>query len=170
MLIKHEQGMGLLEVLIALLLLAVAVLGFSAMQMRAINATDETLTRSDAMVIIRNVAEDLRLYPTQSLKQEYMTAVNSGNDAPSVDCATTACTPQQQAQYNAALAVALAKESNINVSAEICPGSGTRNIQKLCLIASWNDTVADMKDTELSCANEDGVYKPKSSCIIMETY
>lgn len=45
---KSQQGIGLIEVLVALLLLAVAVLGFSAMQITAIKATDETILRSQA--------------------------------------------------------------------------------------------------------------------------
>jgi len=38
---SQQRGVGLVEVLVALLLLAVAVLGFTAMQMSAIKATDE---------------------------------------------------------------------------------------------------------------------------------
>ena len=35
-----QRGVGLVEVMVALLLLAVAVLGFSAMQLSAVKATD----------------------------------------------------------------------------------------------------------------------------------
>lgn len=172
MFIKNQQGVGLLEVLIALLLLAVAVLGFSAMQLRAIQATDETLTRSDAMVIIRNISEDLRLLPTTTQKQTYKTAISS-TTAPSVKCAGAggqACTAEQRVQYNAYQAKELAKLSNIKVSAVECGTQKANNINKLCVIASWNETEADMQGNNNSCAKSDGTYMAGSSCIIMETY
>ena len=52
--LSSQQGVGLIEVMVALLLLAVAVLGFSALQMNALNATDESLVRSRAMSVSIN--------------------------------------------------------------------------------------------------------------------
>lgn len=37
---NSQKGIGLIEVLVALMLLAIAVLGFTAMQMTAVKATD----------------------------------------------------------------------------------------------------------------------------------
>lgn len=59
----HEQGIGLVEVLVAVLLLSVAVLGFSALQVRAISATDESLVRTKSLTVVRNLAEVMRAYP-----------------------------------------------------------------------------------------------------------
>ena len=59
----HQRGVGLVEVLVAVLLLSVAVLGFSALQMRAISATDESLVRTKSLTIVRNLAEVMRAYP-----------------------------------------------------------------------------------------------------------
>ncbi|MGI9340908.1 MAG: prepilin-type N-terminal cleavage/methylation domain-containing protein, partial [Psychrobacter sp.] len=36
----RQRGVGLVEVLVAVLLLSVAVLGFSALQLQAVSATD----------------------------------------------------------------------------------------------------------------------------------
>lgn len=60
---NSQSGVGLIEVLVAVLLLSVAVLGFSALQMRAINATDESLVRTKSLTIVRNLAEVMRAYP-----------------------------------------------------------------------------------------------------------
>lgn len=59
----QQHGVGLVEVLVAVLLLSVAVLGFSALQMRAISATDESLVRTKSLTIVRNLAEIMRAYP-----------------------------------------------------------------------------------------------------------
>lgn len=61
--ISSQRGVGLVEVLVAVLLLSIAVLGFSALQMRAISATDESLVRTKSMTIVRNMAEIMRAYP-----------------------------------------------------------------------------------------------------------
>ncbi|WP_227671408.1 type IV pilus modification protein PilV [Psychrobacter sp. 72-O-c] len=61
--LTYQRGVGLVEVLVAVLLLSVAVLGFSALQMRAITATDESLVRTKSLTIVRNLAEVMRAYP-----------------------------------------------------------------------------------------------------------
>ncbi|WP_339663849.1 type IV pilus modification protein PilV [uncultured Psychrobacter sp.] len=61
--LTSQRGVGLIEVLVAVLLLSVAVLGFSALQMRAISATDESLVRTKSLTIVRNLAEVMRAYP-----------------------------------------------------------------------------------------------------------
>lgn len=58
-----QRGVGLVEVLVAVLLLSVAVLGFSALQVRAISATDESLVRTKSLTLVRNLAEVMRAYP-----------------------------------------------------------------------------------------------------------
>ena len=58
-----QRGVGLIEVLVAVLLLSVAVLGFSALQVRAVSATDESLVRTKSLTLVRNLAEVMRAYP-----------------------------------------------------------------------------------------------------------
>lgn len=58
-----QKGVGLIEVMVAVLLLSIAVLGFSALQMRAINATDESLVRTKSLTLVRNLSEIMRAYP-----------------------------------------------------------------------------------------------------------
>ena len=61
--LSQQIGVGLVEVLVAVLLLSVAVLGFSALQVRAIGATDESLVRTKSLTLVRNLAEVMRAYP-----------------------------------------------------------------------------------------------------------
>lgn len=64
----YQHGVGLVEVLVAVLLLSVAVLGFSALQVRAISATDESLVRTKSLTVVRNLAEIMRAYPEAYIK------------------------------------------------------------------------------------------------------
>ena len=59
----QQHGVGLVEVLVAVLLLSIAVLGFSALQVRAVSATDESLVRTKSLTLVRNLAEIMRAYP-----------------------------------------------------------------------------------------------------------
>lgn len=174
--LKHERGFGLIEVLVALMLLAVAVLGFSALQMRAIQATDETLTRSDAMVMIRNISEDMRLYPTATQKAKYITAITNATPqaddkiSASKDCTKKACQTDEQIEYNAWQAKRLAAQSGIKLSAVTCPELKAADLQRVCIVAAWGDTEASLAGGANDCADTNGVYKAGSSCIVMETY
>lgn len=60
---KHQAGVGMIEVLVALLLLAVGILGFTALQLRAVEATNEAMKRIQAMNIARDFAERIRVNP-----------------------------------------------------------------------------------------------------------
>ena len=64
-----QQGIGLIEVMVALMLLAIAVLGFSAMQMTAVKATDESLMRTRALTVIRG---GCRNHACQSCRHSYI--------------------------------------------------------------------------------------------------
>ena len=68
--IKSQQGVGLVEVLVALLLLAVGVLGYSILQFRAIDASSEALTRSQGVLVLRSLAEGIRANPTGRTRPE----------------------------------------------------------------------------------------------------
>lgn len=61
--LSHQYGVGLIEVMVAVLLLSIAVLGFSALQVRAVSATDESLVRTKSLTLVRNLAEVMRAYP-----------------------------------------------------------------------------------------------------------
>lgn len=173
-----QKGLGMIEVMIALLLLAVAVLGFSAMQMRAVKATDETLIRSDAMVLVRNISEDLRLQASDAQKTAYMNSVNNSPAknanynplTPNPDCKVKTCNKDELMQYTVNEVVALARDSQIRVGATRCGDSGAGAINKICLIASWNHTEPVLGTGDTACGNAQGVYNRGASCFIMETY
>ena len=177
-----QHGMGMVEVVVSLLLLAVAVLGFSAMPMRAVKATDETLIRSDAMVAVRNIAENMRLHPTQTMKIKYLTAISkygtaAGPDAyasaipnkPRADCAKLDCTEVQQAEYTAHQAMKLAADYQMMLNAMQCPGNSSE-LMRICLIASWGQTKPTVGGKDTDCISGSGAYNRGSSCVVLETY
>lgn len=176
-----QQGVGLLEVMVALLLLSVGVLGFSVMQMQAIKATDETLMRSDAMVAVRNLSEDLRLLPNAAQKEAYLKVIADtyngqlkNNQAPTASnkCTNQACNLTQRMQDNVSQALSLAFESGVKINAMTCANnnSSQQTLQKICLIAAWGDTEPTQGGGNKDCITPASAYRAGATCFVMETY
>ncbi|MGO2277523.1 type IV pilus modification protein PilV [Psychrobacter sp. AOP7-D1-21] len=185
--ISQQQGVGLVEVLVALLLLAVAVLGFSAMQMTAIKATDESLMRTRALTIMRGGAETMRA--NSGGISAFKTAVNGSTDSITIDgaaitknscvkntaaapVAADSCTINQLATRDGLLMKSYAFENDISIGLvpDGCPGT-SGNQERQCFVSSWGDTTATLSDSNANaCANANGTYKNGSECFIMEAY
>lgn len=113
---SHEQGVGLVEVLVAVLLLSIAVLGFSALQIRAIGATDESLVRTKSLTIVRNLAEVMRAYP-----EAYVTG--SGTTFTSAASDESGAQPTIQAVVSSAAAT-----ETVTISHSITKPDGTTQV------------------------------------------
>ena len=162
---SQQKGVGLIEVLVAVLLLSVAVLGFSALQMRAISATDESLIRTQALSIIRGLAENMR-----ANSQQIATYQVTINDASKTRESCTDCSAEQIAINESKDAYDKLYSYGINVKMVTCPGTANFSEVK-CIIAAWGDTIAAMDATNgNACADVSGIYKNGSNCVIVETY
>lgn len=174
---KQQHGVGLVEVMVAVLLLSVAVLGFSALQLRAVSATDESLVRTQALSVVRGLAENMRANPLQMTA--YKDAINNTSTVTGITVGSCkslddACTAEQIAVKEAKIAIAKLDEQQITISMVACPGT-TAFSEVKCIVAAWGDTQAEMlsdsADTDNNaCANESGIYNSGSTCIIVEAY
>lgn len=169
---NQQSGVGLVEVLVAVLLLSVAVLGFSALQLRAISATDESLVRTQALSVVRGLAENMRANPLQL--DAYETTINDPTTTPSItysscNALTDACSAAQVAAKESKAAVEQLKKHDIDIAMRTCPGTADFSEIK-CVIAAWGDTLPEMSTSDDACANENGTYKSGSTCVIVETY
>ena len=163
----HQQGVGLVEVLVAIMLLAVAVLGFSALQLRAVKATDESLMRTQAMSIVRGLSENMRANPEQLAV--YQTAINSSATATACSSISNGCTAAQIATNEAITAKSAAATYGVTLGIANCPStSGFAEIK--CVIAAWDGTNATFGSNTGDCADAEGIYNTKASCIIVEAY
>ena len=167
--VSNQRGVGLVEVLVAVLLLSVAVLGFSALQLQAIKATEESLVRTQALSVVRGLAENMRANSLQL--KAYENAINAPTPT-SVNCdkLDDNCTADKVAIKEANAAVKKLKEYDINIKMVTCPGTASCSEIK-CIIAAWGDTKPLMDDTnKLACATVNGVYRSGGTCVIVETY
>lgn len=188
----NQQGFGLIEVMVSLLILAIAVLGFAAMQGQAIKATDESLERTQSLVMMRNMGEKIRLNPIAI--SAYQTAINApATNAPGKSCGLygtdkTACTPVQLATAEAYLYTEDMNNHGFTVNLHPCPSTGgqtaTNIMYSWCLVSAWGNTrptigidsnpeggmdcLTSQKTNEDDSITKGGIYHPSATCMFME--
>lgn len=182
---RNQRGVGMVEVLVAMLLLAIGVLGYAALQVRAVEATGEALNRSQAMVILRGLAEQIRVNSTaQSSYQAAVLGYANASTAPSLgsntDCySASSCTSAQLATFDAYQTASSAFKLGMKVSMVDCPGVSGATVKRQCLFAAWGKTTLPTTNalpasttapTSTDCMLETGVYQPDATCIMMEAY
>ena len=98
--LSHQRGVGMMEILVALLILAIGVLGFVALQYRALEASAESTNRVQAITIARDLAERIRVNRNAftTYRTELGTAANQ--KAYKTNCLTTNCSNTDLADFD----------------------------------------------------------------------
>mgnify|MGYP003616568139 CR=1 FL=1 len=93
---KAQRGISLIESLIAIVVMALGILGILGVQMRTLTDTQAGVRRAQAIRLIEDLAERLQNNP-DSLNNlaAFATTPSSGGD-----CTSTACTPAALATYD----------------------------------------------------------------------
>lgn len=164
---QSQRGVGLMEVLVALFILAIAVLGFVALQLRAVTASVEAGNNVHATNIARDLSERMRT--NRAGVPAFVAGAATGAPTPesTENCATTGCTPIQFASYDFRDVRARAEAANMQVAVRTCPT--TRTLQRLCVYVAWGNTTPTNGTAETDCTNGT-TYQTNAQCIIMETY
>lgn len=160
---KQNRGFSLIEVMVALLILAIAVLGFIALQGQALKATDESLERTQTLVMMRSMGEKIRANPTAMTS--YQSAINTpATTAPTKGCGlfgsdTSSCNPTELATAEAFTFTQDMSNYGFTVNLVPCPSTGggaTTNVMySWCLISAWGDTTPTV-GTDNSSNDADG--------------
>lgn len=180
-----QAGVGLIEVLVAILLLAIGVLGYVALQLRAFDASSEAVRKSQSIVIMRGLAESMRVNKTQMTNYSAFvrsyTGFSSSTTAPK-NCFNEVCTPEEFAQFDAYQAARNADQLGIKLTMDNCPGvTSSMTIRRQCLYSFWGKTspaintsgtgAAATTSADVStCMGSDGIYVSGASCLMMEVY
>ena len=165
---KFQLGVGLMEVLVALILLAIGVLGFSVLQFRAMEAANEATERTSAINISRDLAERMRL--NRLGLADYKTGINEkkkGDDCLASDSTsyTPNCTSQKMAYYDATEILAKAEESGQTIVIADCVSSELN-----CIYVSWGETQITGSNLSSCVDGTTGTYVSGSKCQLMEAF
>lgn len=163
---QKNLGFGLIEVLIAMLVTSVALLGFIAIQTKSITNLDDTYKRTQASALATEIIERIRM--NRSQVATYITAVNWTGAIPTTNCLNITnvpnivCTPAQLALYDIATVRAQLEGSATDLP--LLP-NGTMRIRttatanQLEAIVAWDSTAAT------NCSLGTGLMQPE--CIIV---
>jgi type IV pilus assembly protein PilV len=152
---RAQQGVGMLEVLVALLLLAIGVLGFTALQLRAVDASTEANSRVTALTLARDLTERMRSNP-QAVRERFYVTSNT---------VTSTATSAQLAAQDLADIDAQAAQYGMAVLVEDCPVS---NSSRQCIYVAWDKTAVDFDAVTQCYAN--GRYVQQAKCLYLEAY
>lgn len=96
---KPARGLGLIEVLVALAITSIALLGLAQLQYRAVQLRSRAQRDLQAQLAAQSLAEDLRANATAAAR--YLLAPGTA-PAAAGDCRATACTAEQLAGWHLA--------------------------------------------------------------------
>lgn len=187
--IKKQQGVGMVEVLVALVILAIGVLGFTALQLRAVDATSEALYRIQAMNLARDLAERIRANQDALRKSiektgqddqkykisPYVNAFGNNTSLSEYDWANAACynTIASNSCDSAEMAdedvkQVLYKAGELGMSMALRTCEGVIN-GRHCIYVSWGKTTPTEGTSDTDCTSG-GSYIQDSRCIVLEAY
>lgn len=155
---RIQQGVGLVEILVALLVLSISVLGYAGLQLQALDSTDQAYERSQATALGQDLSE--RIMANPSGESEYTNDGNWPSDPPGYDdhCIAQQCSPARMAQWDIDQLSFQADQllPNGRINAVACEGSSAT-----CIQVSWNET--DLQD----CQDDDGAVAG-IDCTVLE--
>lgn len=160
---KYQKGVGLPEVLVAMMLLGVAVIGFAALQVKALDSTGEAMYRTQAMAAAQEFAERMRLNPAAASVYRNnwnATALNS------TYCEANTCNPTQMAQYDMRTVTELVAATLPNGQIAVMSCINRNN---LCVYVSWNNTTPTQGALATDCSTTTDSYVQDADCVKLET-
>ena len=125
---KRAAGMTLIEVLIAVLVLAIGLLGIAGLQSAALSNNLISYQYTQASALAQAMTERMRANRDGVRRGAYAIAADATPPAAPVNCAVSACSPIEQAQWDiAAIYAQLSSSANTanipNGPRAVLPGS-----------------------------------------------
>ncbi|MEQ3723137.1 type IV pilus modification protein PilV [Alcanivorax sp.] len=164
---KQQRGVGLIEVMIALLVLAIGVLGYAGMQLTALKTAEDANNRAQATLLGQDALE--RFLANETAMATY-TNVDSWEEESATpgekpgalnDCITSSCSSDDLATWDITL---LEWQAANRLPGGIIAVDECQHAADIsCVIISWND------DEPSDCMTNDGVNTDEgTSCVVLE--
>jgi type IV pilus assembly protein PilV len=150
---SRQAGMSLIEILIAIVIIAIALFGTASLQMSAMRMGQGGVFRSHAVFLAQDIAERMEANAAGAIAGSYVVALTSTPPAVDTTCETTACAQAALATYD------IAQWAN-TVSAALPQSSWsiTRTIagtpSTYAIVVRWIDRRTKTSDTTASAITE----------------
>ena len=97
---RRQHGISLIESLVAIVVMALGILGILGVQMRTLTDTSTTVRRAQAIHLIEDLSERIKVNPNALLNMGSYVMAWGTNPTGATDCKTVACTTAQVIQYD----------------------------------------------------------------------
>lgn len=137
---KYQRGISLIESLVAMVVMALGILGILGVQMRTLSDTQTTVRRAQAIRLIEDLGERMKVNPNALNNLE--SYVSAFDDTPSPGSCTNGCAGAAQASYDLAIwKQSVAKNMPLGkASIFLAPGeTQDSNRRQLGVIISWRE-------------------------------
>lgn len=169
--LRSLLGFSIIEVLVALLVLGIGIMGYAALQLKSVSLTEETYSRSQAMSIAQDLIERARVNFSDAAKARYLAADNWAGDIPEaapVSCVQTQSLPSSEHFCSTA---EMADQDIVDTRKQAAQVLSDGKVlfdqceSIYCVTVAWGDTsVADCDQTDFA----DGVRTANAHCVIVE--
>jgi type IV pilus assembly protein PilV len=148
---RRVAGFSLVEVLIALVILSVGLLGIAAMVSESLKSKDSSYYRTQALDFAANILERMRANKAQATSGSYDVnygGLGSNGTAPADSCTTNPCVPSQiaavdLAQWQKEISDALPAISNSAPAAGSVTTTTVGQMTQVNISIRWNDKRAN---------------------------
>tara|TARA_A100001391_G_scaffold192411_2_gene166656 strand:+ start:215 stop:736 length:522 start_codon:yes stop_codon:yes gene_type:complete len=165
---KRQGGVGMVEILVALLVLAIGVLGYAGLQLNALKSTEDANIRSQATALARDALERIIANPqarsTYLQQNSWNTGAGALGEAPpsNPDCMASSCDSDQMSVWDRNTlrwqAGNLLPAGKIRV--QPCDSGSTLTS---CVVVAWGDQALD------GCIDGGDINTDDSAkCVVME--
>ena len=161
----RQSGVGMVEILVAVLILSIGVLGFAGMQLKALKSTGNTFGRSQATVLAGDIVSRIAVNPGQlaaySTGWPITADTSAGKPSWWETCHTATCSGAALAAWDVKQTAWLAGHLLPNGTARVgkCVGAST-----YCVVVAWNKTSVLGCEAGTATA-DDGSNK---DCVVMQ--
>lgn len=138
-----QHGFSMLEILITLVIVAIALLGTAGLQVYAMRVNQSGQFRTQAIFLASDIAERMEANRAAAIAGNYVQTLTSTTTVPAFDCTTTACNSANLAnwdlsQWGQAIAILLPQ-----ATWQISQTSVSNNPITYSIVISWTDRSSD---------------------------
>ena len=152
--LQPQRGITVLESLVAIVVMALGILGILGVQMRTLSDTQTGVRRAQAIRLIEDMGERMKANP--SALANLSSYVSNFAASPTVPSCASGCTAANLATYDVAVWKRTVRESLPlgKASIFVAPGEADGNRRQLGVIVAWRENERDgMSTTDKAAIN-----------------
>lgn len=163
---KRQTGVGMVEIMVALLVLAIGVLGYAGLQLNALHGAEAAHTRAQATLLARDALERMKVNPGSDYTTGSWSSQSSAPGAVPPDrtaCITTPCDSAAMLAWDVKQLTWLAANNLPAGRIAVASCSDLSGAASQCVLVSWDD------QTPASCISGGSIDADEdSNCVVME--